>query len=121
MFLCNSLAFQIPNKDPKLMEDICTRFNQKLIFSPENPSSCYFICNICHEGISEMAFSVRDPVFNATFPPTKPRGFADLIRVKSRGYDAHLVRWFCFNISNNGIVLIGVLSIGSTLYLIRQR
>lgn len=38
-----------------------------------------------------MAFSVRDPVFNATFPAMAPRGFAQKIRVKSRGFDAHLV------------------------------
>ncbi|ETN81216.1 hypothetical protein NECAME_08696 [Necator americanus] len=38
-----------------------------------------------------MAFTVRDPIFNATFPPTVPRGFAEKILVKSRGYDAHLV------------------------------
>ncbi|PIO75843.1 hypothetical protein TELCIR_02110 [Teladorsagia circumcincta] len=38
-----------------------------------------------------MAFTVRDPIFNATFSPTTPRGFAQKILVKSRGYDAHLV------------------------------
>ena len=40
---------------------------------------------------SEMAFSVRDPVFNATFPKTVPRGFAKKIKVKSRCSHAHLV------------------------------
>ena len=39
-----------------------------------------------------MAFCVRDPVFNATFPATRQRGHATRICVKSRGYDAHLVR-----------------------------
>lgn len=60
----------------ELVSDICTKFNQQLIFNPDD---------------RKMAFSVRDPVFNATFPPTDPRGFASKIRIKSRGYDAHLV------------------------------
>lgn len=38
-----------------------------------------------------MAFSVRDPVFNATFPKASPRGFARKIKVKSRCTHAHLV------------------------------
>lgn len=39
----------------------------------------------------EMAYSIRDPVFNATFPKTASRGFASRIRLKSRCYRAHLV------------------------------
>lgn len=38
-----------------------------------------------------MAFSVRDPVFNATFPKTCNRGFAQKIKVKSKCSHAHLV------------------------------
>ena len=38
-----------------------------------------------------MGFTVRDPVFNATFPKTSERGFANKIRVKSRCTHAHLV------------------------------
>lgn len=38
-----------------------------------------------------MAFTVRDPVFNATFPKTAARGFANKIRLKSRCSHAHLV------------------------------
>ena len=53
-----------------------------------------------------MAFCVRDPVFNATFPATRQRGHATGIRVKSRGYDAHLVRnqraKFLLNYSHKG-------------------
>lgn len=39
----------------------------------------------------EMAYSIRDPVFNATFPKTASRGFASRIRLKSRCTRAHLV------------------------------
>ncbi|KAK6734796.1 hypothetical protein RB195_018154 [Necator americanus] len=66
----------LPVDDKKVISDICTKFNQQLIFSPD---------------LRQMAFTVRDPIFNATFPPTVPRGFAEKILVKSRGYDAHLV------------------------------
>ncbi|CAI2328742.1 unnamed protein product [Caenorhabditis sp. 36 PRJEB53466] len=67
---------QIPHEDKNAVSEICTKFNQQLIFDPDR---------------RQLAFSVRDPIFNATFPPTDPRGFADKIRIKSRGYDAHLV------------------------------
>ncbi|WKX93495.1 hypothetical protein Q1695_011067 [Nippostrongylus brasiliensis] len=66
----------LPVDDKQVVTDICTKFNQQLIFEPDSP---------------RMAFTVRDPIFNATFSPTTPRGFAEKIRVKSRGYDAHLV------------------------------
>lgn len=67
---------QIPHSDKNAVSEICTKFNKQLIFDPDR---------------KQLAFSVRDPIFNATFPPTDPRGFADKIRIKSRGYDAHLV------------------------------
>lgn len=38
-----------------------------------------------------MAFTVRDPVFNATFPAGIQRGFAKRIRVRSRCTNAHIV------------------------------
>ncbi|CAD6195837.1 unnamed protein product [Caenorhabditis auriculariae] len=66
----------LPEANADTISDICTVFNQQLIFAPD---------------CQKMAFSVRDPVFNSTFLPTDPRGFADRIRIKSRGYDAHLV------------------------------
>ncbi|CAJ0605502.1 unnamed protein product [Cylicocyclus nassatus] len=66
----------LPFNNEQVVSDICTKFNQQLIFSPDS---------------QRMAFSVRDPIFNATFPPVSPRGFAEKIFVKSRGYDAHLV------------------------------
>ncbi|CAB3411406.1 unnamed protein product [Caenorhabditis bovis] len=67
---------KIPYDDKDVISEVCTKFNQQLIFDPDR---------------LQMAFSVRDPVFNATFPPADPRGFADKILIKSRGYDAHLV------------------------------
>uniref|UniRef100_A0AC34QHJ9 NAD(+) kinase n=1 Tax=Panagrolaimus sp. JU765 TaxID=591449 RepID=A0AC34QHJ9_9BILA len=60
----------------KVVEEICSRFNRNLIFEPS---------------AHKMAFSVRDPVFNATFPKASPRGFARKIKVKSRCTHAHLV------------------------------
>uniref|UniRef100_A0A8R1DHL2 NAD kinase 2, mitochondrial n=1 Tax=Caenorhabditis japonica TaxID=281687 RepID=A0A8R1DHL2_CAEJA len=72
---CN-LNDKIPIDSKDAVSEICTKFNQQLIFDPDR---------------KQLAFSVRDPIFNATFPPTDPRGFADRIRIKSRGYDAHLV------------------------------
>jgi NAD+ kinase len=38
-----------------------------------------------------MAFSVRDPVFNATFSKTPIRGFCTKIMLKSHCSNAHLV------------------------------
>ncbi|CAJ0581806.1 unnamed protein product, partial [Mesorhabditis spiculigera] len=67
---------KIPRDKPTLIEDVCLRFNEQLIYDPE---------------AQKLAFAIRDPIFNATFPTTKARGHADQIRVKSRGYDAHLV------------------------------
>ncbi|CAK5064603.1 unnamed protein product [Meloidogyne enterolobii] len=43
------------------------------------------------ENICPMAFSVRDPVFNATFPKMAIRGFANKILIKSRCKNAHLI------------------------------
>uniref|UniRef100_A0A7E4W1K9 NAD(+) kinase n=1 Tax=Panagrellus redivivus TaxID=6233 RepID=A0A7E4W1K9_PANRE len=62
--------------DDKVVEEVCRRFNQQLIFEPS---------------AHKMAFSVRDPVFNATFPKTSARDFATKIRVKSKCSHAHLV------------------------------
>jgi NAD+ kinase len=77
MDVMGELGFQTEsNIDEKTVDEICHRFNAKLIFDPTAP---------------RMAFTVRDPVFNATFPKTFARGFANRIRVKSRCTHAHLV------------------------------
>uniref|UniRef100_A0A0K0EK07 NAD(+) kinase n=1 Tax=Strongyloides stercoralis TaxID=6248 RepID=A0A0K0EK07_STRER len=58
------------------VEEACNRFNSKLKFDP---------------GYEKMSFSVRDPVFNSTFPLTESRGFCKSIRVKSRCSNAQIV------------------------------
>ncbi|VDK17840.1 unnamed protein product [Anisakis simplex] len=60
----------------EITDEICRRFNEKLTFDPNS---------------SKLSFTVRDPVFNATFPSMAPRGYASRIRVRSRCSDAHLV------------------------------
>uniref|UniRef100_A0A914ULU5 Uncharacterized protein n=1 Tax=Plectus sambesii TaxID=2011161 RepID=A0A914ULU5_9BILA len=72
----SELKVDLPKTDPAMVSRICKRFNDQLLFSPDHP---------------RMAYTVRDPVYNATFPPVAPRGFADSITVKSRCFDAHLV------------------------------
>ncbi|KJH51218.1 hypothetical protein DICVIV_02583, partial [Dictyocaulus viviparus] len=67
---------KLPIDDKRVVSEICAKFNEQLIFKPD---------------LFRMAYTVRDPIFNATFPSTTPRGLAEKIRVKSRGYDAHLV------------------------------
>ncbi|KAL3085062.1 hypothetical protein niasHS_010131 [Heterodera schachtii] len=62
--------------DNEMVEEICRHFNAKLKFGPEQ---------------NKMAFSVRDPVFNATFPKTLIRGFAHKIFLKSRCTHADLI------------------------------
>lgn len=62
--------------DNHVLEEICKRYNQQLVFEPD---------------AQKMGFSIRDPVFNATFSKTASRGFANKIRLKSRCTHAHLV------------------------------
>uniref|UniRef100_A0AC34GUR5 NAD(+) kinase n=1 Tax=Panagrolaimus sp. ES5 TaxID=591445 RepID=A0AC34GUR5_9BILA len=77
MSIMYGMGFQTDqNIDEKVVDEICQRFNSQLIFEPTEP---------------KMAFTVRDPVFNATFPKTCSRGFANKIRIKSRCSSAHLV------------------------------
>uniref|UniRef100_A0A915PI98 NAD(+) kinase n=1 Tax=Setaria digitata TaxID=48799 RepID=A0A915PI98_9BILA len=59
-----------------VIREICKRFNEKLLFDPQ--------CTM-------IAFTVRDPVFNATFSAGIQRGFAKRIRVRSRCTNAHIV------------------------------
>ncbi|KAF7635793.1 hypothetical protein Mgra_00004706 [Meloidogyne graminicola] len=62
--------------DAGMIQNICRKFNEKLRFGPE---------------LTKMAFSIRDPVFNATFPKMAIRGFANKILIKSRCKHAHLI------------------------------
>uniref|UniRef100_A0A1I7VZY7 FAD-binding oxidoreductase n=1 Tax=Loa loa TaxID=7209 RepID=A0A1I7VZY7_LOALO len=59
-----------------ITQEICKRFNGKLLFDPQ---------------CTTIAFTVRDPVFNATFPAGIQHGFAKRIRVRSRCTNAHIV------------------------------
>ncbi|EJW76700.1 hypothetical protein WUBG_12390 [Wuchereria bancrofti] len=38
-----------------------------------------------------MAYCVRNPIYNATYPEFPPRGLVKHLRLHSRCYDAHLV------------------------------
>ncbi|TMS37531.1 hypothetical protein L596_004443 [Steinernema carpocapsae] len=73
--IMRNMGMQVANNE-SLVQSICRRFNEKLVFEPES---------------EKMAFTVRDPVFNATFATTKARGFAHRIRLRSRCSDAHIV------------------------------
>lgn len=39
----------------------------------------------------DMAYCVRNPIYNSTYPEFPPRGLAKRLRLHSRCYDAHLV------------------------------
>ncbi|KAK0406039.1 hypothetical protein QR680_018332 [Steinernema hermaphroditum] len=58
------------------VQKIVDQFNSRLVFEPD---------------CKKMAYSVRDAIWNATFPRVASRGFAERIRVKSRCFDANLV------------------------------
>uniref|UniRef100_A0A0R3RYM9 DAGKa domain-containing protein n=1 Tax=Elaeophora elaphi TaxID=1147741 RepID=A0A0R3RYM9_9BILA len=64
------------NPTDAVTQEICKRFNEKLLFDPQ---------------CTTIAFTVRDPVINATFPAGIQRGFAKRIRVRSRCTNAHIV------------------------------
>lgn len=74
--IAEELSIPIPRDDPEIVSRICRSFNERLIFAPN---------------LQKMAYSIRDPVYNATFRPFAPRGFATRLSVRSRCYDAHLV------------------------------
>lgn len=118
-FIVNEeLEVNLPIDDQAVISRLCKRFNEQLIFSPSDLRKrtfiirCrrylvyiaiiigYFLTNLRCFVISfciklhfllGMAYTVRDPVFNATFPPCPPRGFAQKVLIKSRCFDAHLV------------------------------
>lgn len=63
--------------NPELVSRITKRFNDSLIFDPE---------------LVKMAYSIRDPiVFGTDFNGKNPRGFADVIKIRSRMFDATIV------------------------------
>ncbi|VDK79792.1 unnamed protein product [Onchocerca ochengi] len=64
------------NPKDAITQEICKRFNEKLLFDPQ---------------CTTIAFTIRDPVFSATFPVGIKHGFAKRIRVRSRCTNAHIV------------------------------
>lgn len=56
----------IDTNNRALVEEICARFNSRLIFEPDR---------------LQMAYTVRDPVINSTFKCDAPRGFVNEARV----------------------------------------
>lgn len=74
--ISEELTIDLPRNKPEVVSRICQAFNNRLIYAPD---------------AQKMAYSVRDPVYNSTFRPFAPRGFATTLRVRSRCYDAHLV------------------------------
>ncbi|OZC11847.1 hypothetical protein X798_01028 [Onchocerca flexuosa] len=63
-------------KDKLLIRRIRDIYNSRLLFTPE---------------CENMAYCVRNPIYNATYPEFPPRGLVKRLRLHSRCYDAHLV------------------------------
>ncbi|KIH48088.1 hypothetical protein ANCDUO_21846 [Ancylostoma duodenale] len=59
-----------------LAEEIAKKMNDKIAFEPDHPN---------------FAYSIREPIFNATFKRTSVRGFARRIRLKSKCSKGFLV------------------------------
>ncbi|VDM96245.1 unnamed protein product [Thelazia callipaeda] len=76
LFIMKKMNLLTVNPTDTITKDICKCFNENLYFDPQSTS---------------IAFTVRDPVFNATFQGGIQRGFAKRIRVRSRCTDAHIV------------------------------
>ncbi|EJW80533.1 hypothetical protein WUBG_08558 [Wuchereria bancrofti] len=63
-------------EDKSLIQRIRDIYNSRLLFTPDCES---------------MAYCVRNPIYNATYPEFPPRGLVKHLRLHSRCYDAHLV------------------------------
>ncbi|CAG9530677.1 unnamed protein product [Cercopithifilaria johnstoni] len=63
-------------EDKPLIRRIRDIYNSRLLFTPD---------------CENMAYCVRDPVYNSTYPEFPPRGLVKRLRLHSRCYDAHLV------------------------------
>ncbi|PIC37147.1 hypothetical protein B9Z55_015880 [Caenorhabditis nigoni] len=70
-----SLGINVPITR-NLVEKVVTTVNEKIPFEPDHPS---------------FAFSIREPIFNATYKRTATRGFARKIRLESRCTNGYLV------------------------------
>ncbi|KAI6200792.1 NAD(+) kinase [Aphelenchoides besseyi] len=64
-----------PPIDNEGIAKLCQQYNERLIFAPDD---------------KKIMYSLRDPVFNYTYPKIPPRGTASRIRIKSKCSHAHL-------------------------------
>ena len=67
---------EIPIDEDKFIEKITNRFNDSIVFEPDE---------------LRMAYTIRDPIINRIFDNETNRGFAKKIVVQSRCFDACLV------------------------------
>ncbi|VDK74458.1 unnamed protein product [Litomosoides sigmodontis] len=63
-------------EDKSLVQRIRDIYNSRLLFTPD---------------CENMAYCVRNPIYNATYQEFPPRGLVKRLRLHSRCYDAHLV------------------------------
>ncbi|EGT56121.1 hypothetical protein CAEBREN_24003 [Caenorhabditis brenneri] len=71
-----ALGINVPANNRGLVEKVVNTVNEKIPFEPDHPS---------------FAFSIREPIFNATYKRTATRGFANKIRLESRCTNGYLV------------------------------
>lgn len=71
------------------IEELCQEYNERLIFAPDEKSNPDNL-NKKYPTCLEMVYSIRDPVFNYTYPKIPPRGTARRIRIKSKCSHAHV-------------------------------
>ncbi|CAD6199460.1 unnamed protein product [Caenorhabditis auriculariae] len=69
------MGMEVPNSR-SIVSEVVNRYNGKIPFEPDHPN---------------FAFSIREPIFNATFNRTATRGYARKIRLESRCSDGFLV------------------------------
>uniref|UniRef100_A0A0R3RX77 NAD kinase 2, mitochondrial n=1 Tax=Elaeophora elaphi TaxID=1147741 RepID=A0A0R3RX77_9BILA len=63
-------------ENKSLIRRIRDTYNSRLLFAPDS---------------GNMAYCVRNPIYNSTYPEFPPRGLVKRLRLHSRCYDAHLV------------------------------
>ncbi|EPB78137.1 hypothetical protein ANCCEY_02777, partial [Ancylostoma ceylanicum] len=71
-----SMGIEVKANVRGLAEEIAKKMNDKIAFEPDHPN---------------FAYSIREPIFNATFKRTSVRGFARRIRLKSKCSKGFLV------------------------------
>uniref|UniRef100_A0A0N4VK77 NAD(+) kinase n=1 Tax=Enterobius vermicularis TaxID=51028 RepID=A0A0N4VK77_ENTVE len=74
--IMSSLGVPLNDTNKSFTQEICQRFNEKLVFKPQSPM---------------LAYTIREPLVNVTYPENIKRGFASRIWIRSCCSDAHLV------------------------------